>query len=177
MTEIRLYKSNWKALKILLLAIPFISIGIWMIVSDNSSIFDKVIGWFCVGFFGLAIPLFFYQLLDKRPQIIINEQGIFDRTAYRELINWNLIDNAYLRDVNNQKFICIIIKNEFKHLFSFRKTTKLSLAMGFQEININLSPIKAIDEQRLMEFILAMSKSESVDKQELMKELSNERKY
>lgn len=167
MEEIRLYKSPWKALKLLLLTIPFVLIAVWILRSGNSSSTDKIVCWFAICFFELGIPLSFFQLLDKRPQIIINEQGIFDRTAYKDFINWNLIDDAYLVKLHQQIFISIVIKEEFRHLFRFKKR-RLSLEMGFQEININLGSIKSMDEEKLVEFILAMSTAKPSDKQELI---------
>ena len=74
MTEVKLYKTTLKGLKIFALTIPFVIIGIWMIIKDESS------GWLITLFFGLGIPVGLSQLFDRRPQIIINENGIWDRT-------------------------------------------------------------------------------------------------
>ena len=118
--------------------------------------------WFSLCFFGLGIPVAIFHLFDRRPQIIINEKGIFDRMAYKDFINWRLINDAYLVDVSKQKFICLVISDEAIQLLKKKTSFKLSKQMGFQEINLSLGQIK-IDEKKFLGFILAMSKAESED--------------
>lgn len=85
MKEIKLYKSPWRAIKLLLLSSVFVFGGIWLITSTDS---PKWLGWMSIGFFGLGYPVGLFQLLDRRPQIIINELGIWDRTTKQDTINW-----------------------------------------------------------------------------------------
>lgn len=123
------------------------------------------ISWLGLCFFGLAIPLGLFTFFDPRPVIIINETGIFDRTAYKDYINWNIIDNAYIASVHKQDFICLIIKDEFKHLIP---TKKLSLAMGFQELNIHLGQVYIRDIDKFGQFIIAMSKADNSTRNRLL---------
>ena len=109
MTELKLYKSNSKGFKILALSLPFVLIGIWMISEKQSGTFDYYMGWFITSFFGLGIPISIFTLLDKRPQIIINENGIWDRTTKQKEIKWEQIKESYLIDIYNQKFISIVV--------------------------------------------------------------------
>jgi len=125
------------------------------------------LSWFCLCFFGLCIPVSLFHFFDRKPQIVINEAGIFDRMAYTDFINWNLIKDAYLVDVHNQKFICLVIDDTAMHLIKKRKAMKLSKQMGFQEINLSLGQIK-IDEMKFMSFILSMSNASSTEKQLLI---------
>jgi hypothetical protein len=171
MTEIKLYKSKQRAIRLILLCTPFVLIGIWMLA-------DKpLIGWLSIGFFGLGYPLGIYNLFDKRPMIIINEIGIFDRSANSEFINWELIQDAYPININGQKFICLIINEKFKPSrkkgVTYRSTVKLNEAIGAQELNIHLGQIEKIDEIKLTEFILEMSKADKKTKAELIKTLPN----
>lgn len=171
MTEIKLYKSKQRAIRLILLCTPFVLIGIWMLA-------DKpLIGWLSIGFFGLGYPLGIYNLFDKRPMIIINEIGIFDRSANSEFINWELIQDAYPININGQKFICLIINEKFKPSRKkgviYRSTVKLNEAIGAQELNIHLGQIQKIDEIKLTEFILEMSKADKTTKAELIKTLPN----
>ncbi|TNJ40926.1 hypothetical protein KFZ70_15060 [Tamlana fucoidanivorans] len=171
MTEIKLYKSKQRAIRLILLCTPFVLIGIWMLA-------DKpLIGWLSIGFFGLGYPLGIYNLIDKRPMIIINEIGIFDRSANKDFINWELIQDAYPININGQKFICLIINEKFKPSRKkgviYRSTVKLNEAIGAQELNIHLGQIEKIDEIKLTEFILEMSKADKTTKSELIKTLPN----
>ena len=110
MKEIRVYKSPWKATKLILLSSIFVALGIWGI-SNNMPTW---ISWASIGFFGLGLAIDIFHLFDRRPQIIVNELGIFDRTTSKDFINWEIIRDTCLVDINKQKFICLIVDEEFK---------------------------------------------------------------
>lgn len=170
MKEIRLYKSKWKILGLLLGSLIFVFGGIHMLGTADTDPVKKIISWTSILFFGLGIPIFLYNLLDRRPQIVINEVGILDRSIVKEFINWNVIDNAYLVDTG-VKFICLVMKpgTDLKKSQSWfaSKMSSINQSFGFQEININLASIK-IDEKRLAEFILEMSKAQPQERQQLL---------
>lgn len=88
MTEIKLFKSPWRTVKLLLLCSIFVGLGIWGIKTGSM---PNWVAWLNVGFFGLGYPIGIFHLLDRRPQIIINEIGIFDRTINSDIINWEII--------------------------------------------------------------------------------------
>ena len=137
----------------------------------------QLMGWLCIGFFGLGYPLGIYNLIDKKPMIIINEIGIFDRSANRDFINWELIHDAYPININGQKYICLIIDEKFKPSRKkgviYKSAVKLNEAIGAQELNIHLGQIKKIDEIKLTEFIIEMSKADKTTKAKLIKTLPN----
>ncbi|MBL6446846.1 hypothetical protein JMN32_11020 [Fulvivirga sp. 29W222] len=168
MQEIKLYKSPWKAIKLLLLSSVFVIGGIWLLTSTSA---PKWVGWVSVCFFGLGYPIGVFHLFDRRPQIIINEIGIYDRTTNQDSINWEIIQNAYMTNVHGQKFICLQVDESYEPSKKKGKWHKnfaqLNKSLGFQEINISLGQIK-IDETRLMDFINAMA---CVDKTERVKKI------
>ena len=157
-------------IKLLLCCSIFVGVGIWIVIED----FSNWIGWANISFFGQGYPLGLYQLFDKRPQIIINEFGIFDRTIHKEFINWELIQDAYLNSINGQKFICLVVEESFelskKKGRWYKKVASMNKALGFQELNIMLGQIK-IEEEKFTEFILAMSKADKPNRDVLMKAL------
>ncbi|MDF7818685.1 hypothetical protein P1X15_13800 [Runella sp. MFBS21] len=81
MEEIKLYKIPLKGLKIFALTIPFVAIGIWMINKEQVGTTNYIMGWLSTCFFGLGIVVGFFQIFDRKPQIIITENGIWDRTT------------------------------------------------------------------------------------------------
>lgn len=83
-------------------------------MDDQSADAPQRAAWLMIGFFGLGYPVGIFHLVDRRPQVIINEIGIFDRTTIRETINWEIIQDAYLMDVHGQKFICLIVDEKFE---------------------------------------------------------------
>ncbi|TDQ24020.1 hypothetical protein DFQ07_2559 [Tenacibaculum caenipelagi] len=153
----------------MLLCSIFVLLGIWLLPKK------PLIGWSCIGFFGLAYPLGIYNLLDRKPMIIINEIGIFDRSTNQDFINWELIHDAYPINISGQKFICLIIDEKFKPLRKkgrlYKSTDKLNEAIGAQELNIHLGQIQKIDEIKLTQFILQMSRADKNTKTELIKML------
>ena len=101
--------------------------------------------WLTICFFGMGIPISLFQLLDRRPQIIVSEIGIFDRTAHEDFINWEIIEDAYVVKVQQQTFICLVVPEEFEpstHKSRVKKRMAgLSKAIGFQELNISLGNV------------------------------------
>ncbi|OKS87121.1 STM3941 family protein [Mucilaginibacter polytrichastri] len=163
MNEIKLYKSPWKAIRLLLLCLPFVVLGVLDLSYHNFE--SDWVSWCCICFFGLGIPFGIFNLFDKRPQIIINETGIFDRSAYKDFINWDIIDHAYWNTSYKQAFVCLIIKDEFKHLIEGNeKLRKLSKAMGYEEINIDLGPVSNIDHEKLTGLIVNLASAKPSDR-------------
>lgn len=176
MTELKLYKSNSKGIKILALSLPLILIGIWMISEKQNGTFDYYMGWFIVSLFGLGIPISIFNLLDKRPQIIINENGIWDRTIKQNEIKWEQIKESYLIEIYNQRFISIITDDTFvfkKNAFSW--LSNLNKYVGAQKLNINLSQIK-IDEAKLTDFINTIRITEKYQRNNLIKNFNSDQR-
>ena len=171
MQEIKLYKSKWKNLGLFLGSSLFVSGGFHFILSEDSDTFKIVMGWISILFFGLGIPMSLFNILDWRPQIIINELGILDRTVTKEFINWNAIESVYLLDTG-VKFISITLKPgvDLAHAQSrfSRRVSSLNKSLGYGEVNINLGSIK-IDEERLAQFIVEMSRANPEERTQLLR--------
>ncbi|NCD68969.1 hypothetical protein GSY63_06350 [Mucilaginibacter sp. R11] len=132
------------------------------------------VSWLCLCFFGWGVPIGIFNLLDRKPQIIINETGIFDRSAYKDFINWDIIEHAYWNTSYKQTFVCLIIKDQFKHLIQIKsKLKEVSLAMGYSEININLGPIRNIDHQKLTALIVNLAKADPSARATLLSQSNN----
>ena len=164
MKEIKLYKSPLRAIKLILLCSIFVAIGVWVIRTGDMPTW---IAWPTTVFFALGYPVGLFHLFDRRLQIIINEMGIFDRTMHKDFINWEIIQDAYIIDIHGQKFICLVVDEQFKPSKRkgrlYRQAAKLSKAIGAQELNLSLGQIK-IDVPRLTEFILLMRTAKRPDK-------------
>jgi hypothetical protein len=164
MQELRLYKSPGRAVRLILLCSIFVVPSALLLLYDDRAPWQL---WLGIAFFGLGYPLGLYQLLDKRPQIIINEVGVFDRTAHQEFINWEIIQDVYLAKMHNQHFICLVVDEAFEPSRTKsawkRGLAQLNKDMGFQELNINLAYIK-VDAQRLAEFIALMRTAEKPER-------------
>ena len=113
MTEIKLYKTYWKALKLIALVVPFIVIGIWFIQKAQYGTFNYWMSLSGICFFGLGIPIGLFHLFDRRPQIIITERGIWDRTTNEGEIKWEQIKGAKLLNIHGQNFISLFVDDTF----------------------------------------------------------------
>ena len=170
MTEIKLTKAPSKAIRIFLLSIPFVAIGIWLITSKDLFTFDWVMGLMCTGFFSLGLFVGLFHFFDKRPQIIINEDGIWDRTTKQELIEWELIKEAYPISISRQRFISLVVNESFKFKTKqYKWATKLSDIAGAQRLNIQVSQIK-MDDSRFADFINSMINSEKSNRSNIIRE-------
>jgi hypothetical protein len=157
--EIKLYKSRWKALLLLAACLAFVVMGIFILRDRDASRFGA---WCCICFFGMGIPVSLFNMFDRRPQIILNETGVFDRTTFKNVIPWDVIQNAYVLNINQNKFICLIVDKQFepsrkkgRFMRGFARMGK-SLT-GAQELNINLSAV-SVNAMKLGEFILEMAR-------------------
>jgi hypothetical protein len=168
MSELKIYKSRWKAIKSMVIASPFVFGGLYFL--DHSDV-PRWLSLMSILFFGLAYPVAIYQLLDRRPQIIINEVGIFDRTCHKDFINWNLINNAYIVEVHGQHFISLIVDERFepsKKGSRFRKQlASVSKCLGFQELNVSLGYVN-VDAVKLNNLILAMISCNLGDRKDVL---------
>jgi hypothetical protein len=169
MVELKLYKSRWVSIKLMLGCLLFVGIGYSMLGRPDA---PQWLAWLSIAFFGLGFFVGIYQLLDRRPQIIINEIGIFDRTTHHEFINWEIIQDVYLAQVHKQQIICLIVDEEFE---PSRKKSKIKQGiasfgkqLGFQELNLTLTYLD-VDAERLAEFVLAMRSAERPTREAMVK--------
>lgn len=155
----------------MLICLPFILLGLWLIYKHTE---HTTIAWIITCFFGLSIPLAIFDILDRKPQIIINETGIFDRSAYKDFINWDIIEHAYWNTAYKQVIVCLIIKDEFKHLIQIKsKLKEVSLAMGYSEININLGRVRNVDHEKLTALIVNLAKADPSRRADLISQSGN----
>lgn len=173
MDEIRLYKSPWKAITLMLLCLPFVVIGIFIISREPFWSTNYMMGWVSTLFFGLGILIGIVQLLDKKPQIVINESGLWDRSTKRRVIPWDQIEGAYLISLNGQKFISLELDESFEvKVKQYKWATWLNKAIGAQKVNLHLGQLK-IDEKLLTEFIATMAGSDSLQRKGILNDLPN----
>lgn len=176
MSEIKLYKSSWKGIRLIALTLPFVIFGIFMISDEPNGTFNFYMGWLAVAFFGLGIPLGIFTLLDKRAQIIINEVGIFDRTLKQDIIKWEQIIETYPFENNYQKYISIVVDKTYKFKKKqYKWATKLNYLVGAQRLNLNLGLIK-IDETKLSELINNIKNSDKYKRQNLIQSFTSSQK-
>lgn len=170
MQEIKLYNSIGKNLLYLLICSIFVAIGIWMVLSSDET-FDFVMGIAGSLFFVIGVVVLPFRLFDRRPRIIINDEGIFDRTLDVGTIEWRDIKRAYLQSVHGTEFISLDLKAKNKYLQRISKT-KAKIAsynkfFGFEEIHLNLGGVNRTGKEVLEIIKREISKQSKLQKRVL----------
>lgn len=153
--------SNSRRRYIILLfaAMAFVAAGVFLVKMADSTL-ETWAGWPAIIFFGATIPLFVWQIIDRRPRLTINELGINDRTMGVGLIPWSEITDSYVKSIRGNHFICLVARNPemWTSKFSTAKKAmiKANKALGFTELNVNLSGTSA-QPQKIHELILKLS--------------------
>jgi hypothetical protein len=157
MTKIKLYKSPLKGLKIFAMSIPFVLIGIWMILDCPYRSTEYIIGWATTCFFGLGLAIGLFQTFDRRPQIVITGNGIWDRTTNQGMVPWEQIVEASHFDISKQKFISLTITDTFVFKKKpYKWAANINKQWGAQSLNLHLGQID-INEIELANFINQLS--------------------
>lgn len=141
MIEIPVKNAPMGNLALLSCSIGLVAAGLFLVWNG-----EKAVGWTGVIFFGSAIPLCIYRMLDARPKLIINDVGIIDRRIWGGAIPWQEIDSAFRKQVGSQVFLCLHLRDEDKYLGNLsplqQKIGKLNRRFGLPLFCIGLSQLQ-----------------------------------
>jgi len=133
-------RTKWSAL--FSLAIGFVALGLWLVVSGTS----VLVGWLNVAFFGLCAVMFARQLADRRPRLVVDDSGITDSTLGVGCIEWGDIVSTELRRIQGNAFLCLELRQPLKYLSRMspvmREMTQANKALGFTELSVNLTGVQ-----------------------------------
>ncbi|MFF3923003.1 STM3941 family protein [Paenibacillus lactis] len=100
-----------KVTKLLLGSLIFVALGIFMIYAGagDRQIVLVIIGFLCTLFFGALLVFFMRKLVQRKPALVINDEGIIDRSSYVSVgaIPWSEIKGMDIYQVMNERFIGI----------------------------------------------------------------------
>ena len=172
MVEIKLYKSPLKSLKLFVIASAFVILGIWLLLKADDS---RIISIMTILFFGLGLLIGLFNLLDRRPQIIINKQGIWDRTTNQDIISWEFIHEVISPiDIYGQIFIPLVVDEKFirrKKMYNW--SLRMGKALGARDINLNISLININIEKFIT--MLDILRTEDLSKRDIVIEMYKDR--
>jgi hypothetical protein len=146
--------SPWKLLKLFAYAAGFVVLGIAFVTYPEA--FDIVgagfvtfIGWASIAFFGLAIPIFTIQLIQRKPEFIIDHTGITFPKWSNDVIGWSDIADVDVGGVMGTKFVTLQFADPDRLKIGGAKgmMTELNRQMTGGELSIPLSSAdKSLDE-------------------------------
>src|SRR5262245_12045755 len=124
--EIEIPLSKTKLTKLLFFSILFLAGGAWMIIENpqvsnpifNNAFVKALAAYSTLSIVVFGIYLFSKKLFDKKPGLIINEQGIYDNSsAFRfGLVPWSDILQVHERTVQKQHFVTIGLVDPEKYI-------------------------------------------------------------
>jgi hypothetical protein len=146
--------SRTKYILSLMASGAFVACGVLLVTGSDSA---GWVGWASIVFFGAGIPLFVRQLLDSKPRLVIDDEGVFDRTLGVGIIPWSEIESAYVKSAHGNDFVCLVLRDPQRwtgQLPSAQQAlVKANVKLGFQPLNINLSGM-AVDAALVQEVVL-----------------------
>jgi transcription initiation factor IIF auxiliary subunit len=111
-----------------------------------------------------------FHILDRRVQIIINRNGVWDRTTKLGVMEWEMIKEAYEIDIHKQKFISIVVDEKLKlKKRTYAWASYLNKTIGAQDINLNISQMN-VDAEKMVTLIDIL-KNEPIEKRDKVIEM------
>jgi len=153
--EIILRKSPKKAFKLILVYSIVAACALFILVTLEASTW---VFYLIIGVYGFVYPVALFHIFDRRPQIVINEFGIFDRRTCKDFINWEVIKRAWAGDALVASYVYVLVDD--KYLSSLKKAAVDRPPMIYPEISAHLVVISvgqlAVDPFKMAEFISKM---------------------
>lgn len=157
MEKIEIKFSRIKISLLLLLALAFVGGGIFILFVAKDAR-GKITGWASTILFGLPCAVFLKLFFNTEPRIILDDEGIEDKSLNIGKILWDDIEAAYPNNIVTNKFISLQVKNIEKYLSRTtapkRKLASYNQSLGFETLNLNLICL-AVSQNDLMTLIKA----------------------
>jgi hypothetical protein len=148
--SITLYSDRRRVLLLLLASLALVAAAAF-IVRMQHSIFFLIIGAIGVVFFTAVSIAILRMFLDTSPRLILDEDGLYDRTLQTPKIPWNDILSIELRTTRRSSFIALELTDQEERLQALppfkRFTASANRSLGFGIFNVNPSalPLSAED--------------------------------
>ena len=119
MEEFVAYSSRLRTACLLLGALAFVALGLWMVgvfgsaptSSRYPALLFPVAGWVSILFFGLAAAMWSRRLFDRKPQLSIGAAGIRSTPWSDQTIPWSEITEITTWEFNGQQTIILHLRD------------------------------------------------------------------
>ena len=110
MEEIKIYHSIWRMMLLILACILFVLGGIF-ILHMHRNVFELVVGWVGILFFGCCSILYLYSLLKERlfdqPHLTISDESLTYRRYKTIHVRFADVESFEVRKLGDNEFIAI----------------------------------------------------------------------
>ena len=145
----------------LLVSLAFVAGGIFLLIGSGHTrggrASELLAVWSAIIFFGSCAFGAASHLIDLRPRLIVDDEGIFDRVLGVGRIPWSDIQGAYLRQVRKHCFLSLEIVDSERYLqrlpYFKRALARANPTCGLTPVSLNLSAI-ALDPKGIFEIIV-----------------------
>lgn len=164
--------SKTKLIKLLFFSVAFLFAGLWMLIKDpqvSNPVFNNVITKSVASYGSIimgALGIYFAsrKLFDKKPGLVLNEQGIYDNTSAFKfgLIPWSDISAIYESSMqasiaSKQHFVTIGLTDPDKYIlresnFLKKRLLQINARSYGSPIHISTNGLKT-NHQELLQLI------------------------
>ena len=142
--------SRLKAAGVTLLGCGFVALGVWMVGRPDQSVDKLLIGWLCLGFFGLCTVLGIFQIARPASVALFADRFEIRNGRGKSLaVRWADIQPFFILKIRSTKLVSFNYQEG--HLPTKRSPlAKLSSAMGADGSLPNTLSLSADDLLKLM---------------------------
>lgn len=125
-------------------ALAFVAIGLWFVLAPpkienaywGNPTRIAIAGYAAILFFGICAVFFIGKLLDTKPGLVIDDEGLIDNSGGLSVgrILWEDIENISVIQMHRQKLLMLRVKNP-QHYIGRQKT---SLKRKLMELNYKM---------------------------------------
>jgi len=149
------YPSRPKLALIFLGGVALTATSLWILLDDSGdpSLKVRIAGWIGAPFFGVLSVYLLVRLIQRRPSVVIDADGIHDNASMASagFIRWSDIASATIFSVKNQKMVGILLKDNDRFLSRFgmirRALAKANISMGYPLVAIPETAVSVKAEQ------------------------------
>ena len=143
--EITIPLSRGKIVALTLGSIAFVAVSIWIWISPEGEgqliiPLRRIVSVTGVGFFGICAVYGFMKIFDKKPGLVIDEEGIVDNSSgvAAGRILWSEIIGFQKKELFGQRFLTIEVSDPDRFI---RRCSPLKAKMNSANLNLTGSPI------------------------------------
>lgn len=137
---ITLYSDRRRILLLLLTTLALIAASAF-VVRMQPTRFLLIMGYLGVAFFTAVSIAILRLFFDTSPRLILDEEGLYDRTMKTPRIPWNAIVSMEIRNIRSTSFICLELTDEEERMKSLPPLRRLTAAInrrtGLSAFNVN----------------------------------------
>jgi hypothetical protein len=128
----------------LVVSLVFVAAGVFILLSRRpQSVF---IGWMGILFFGGCAAIFVRQNLDARPRLVLDDEGILDRTLKVGVIRWeDILGAEVFPSSSGHAFLALRLRDATRYTARLgpvhQRLVELNESIGHAQLNVNLAMI------------------------------------